>query len=81
MRHKRGQARAVLPPLVVAKLAVYEAMRDAGLSQQPSPSGSAVIRGRCGGCSISTTARVSTSSRQRSAHLGNRLVLEVRDAA
>ena len=80
-RSKRGQACAVLPPLVAAKLAVYQAMRDAGLSQ-------AALAERLGCDPRQVRRLLDLDHRSRLdqleaalAALGKRLVLEVRDAA
>jgi antitoxin HicB len=80
-RPKRGQPCAVLPPQVVAKLAIYQAMRAAGLSQT-------ALAERLG-CDPRLVRRLlDLDHRSRLdqleaalAALGKRLVLEVRDAA
>ena len=80
-RPKRGQACAVLPPMVGAKLGVYEAMRAAGLSQ--------TALAEKLGCDPRQVRRLlDLDHRSRLdqleaalAALGKRLVLEVRDAA
>lgn len=80
-RPKRGQACAVLPPQVVAKLAIYHAMREAGLNQ--------VALAERLGCDPRQVRRLlDLDHRSRLdqleaalAALGKRLVLEVRDAA
>ncbi len=78
---RRGQASAILPPQVAAKLAIYRAMRDAGLSQ--------VGLAERLGCDPRQVRRLlDLDHRSRLdqleaalAALGKRLVLEVRDAA
>jgi antitoxin HicB len=63
-RPKRGQPCAALPTMVAAKVAIYQAMRDAEISQV----GLAERLGcdPCAVCSTSTTAHGSISSRPRS---------------
>ena len=80
-RPKRGQPCAVLPPLVVAKLAVYQAMRETGLTQ--------TALAEKLGCDPRQVRRLlDLDHRSRLdqieaalSMLGKRLVLEVRDAA
>ena len=78
---KRGQPCAVLPPLVAAKIAIYEAMRTAGLSQT-------ALAERLGRAPRQVRRLLDLDHRSRLdqleaalAALGKRLVLEVRDAA
>ena len=80
-RPKRGQPCAVLPPMVAAKLAIYEAMREAGLTQ----TGLAERLG-CDPRQVRRLLDLDHRSRLDQletalAALGKRLVLEVRDAA
>ena len=80
-RAKSGQSTATLSPMVTAKLAIYQAMRDTGLTQ-------AALAERLG-CDPRQVRRVlDLDHRSRLdqleaalAALGKRLVLEVRDAA
>lgn len=80
-RPKRGQPVAVLPPQVTAKLAIYEAMREAGLTQ-------AALAGRLGCDPRQVRRLLDLDHRSRLdqleaalAALGKRLILEVQDAA
>jgi antitoxin HicB len=80
-RPKRGQSCAVLPPMVAAKLAIYQAMRAAGLTQ-------AALAERLGCDPRQVRRLLDLDHRSRLdqleaalAALGKRLVLEVRDAA
>ena len=80
-RPKRGQACAVLPPLMAAKLAVYQAMRTAGLTQS-------ALAERLGCDPRQVRRLLDLDHRSRLDQLeaalgvlGKRLVLEVRDAA
>jgi antitoxin HicB len=80
-RPKRGQPCAVLPPMVAAKLATYQAMRAAGLSQ-------AALAGKLGCDPRQVRRLLDLDHRSRLDQLeaalgalGKRLVLEVRDAA
>ena len=80
-RPKRGQACAVLPPLVAAKLAVYQAMREAGLTQS-----ALAARLDCDPRQVRRLLDLDHRSRLDQLEaalgvLGKRLVLEVRDAA
>ena len=80
-RPKRGQPCAVLPPQVTAKLAIYQAMRAAGLSQA-----ALAERLRCDPRQVRRLLDLDHRSRLDQlecalAALGKRLVLEVRDAA
>jgi antitoxin HicB len=80
-RRKRGQAVAVLPPQVTAKLAIYQAMLEAGLT----PNGLALRLG-CDPRQVRRLLDLDYRSRldQLEAALaafGKRLVIEVRDAA
>jgi antitoxin HicB len=80
-RSKRRQLCAVLPPQVVAKLAIYQAMRDAGLSQV-----ALAEKLGCDPCQVPGLLDLDHRSRVDQleaalAALGKRLVLEVRDAA
>ena len=80
-RPRRRQPVAVLPPLMAAKLAIYEAMRRQGLTQ-------AVLAERMG-CDTRQIRRLldldhASTLRQLEAALrvlGKELVVEVRDAA
>jgi antitoxin HicB len=80
-RRRRGQACAVLPPMAAAKIATYQAMREAGLTE-------ADLARRLG-CDLRQVRRLldlDHSSRLDQleaalAALGKRLVIEVRDAA
>lgn len=80
-RPGRGQPCAVLPPMVAAKLAIYGAMREAGLSQ--------VALAERLGCDPRQIRRLlDLDHRSRLdqletalAALGKRLVVEIRDAA
>jgi antitoxin HicB len=80
-RPRRGQPCAELPPMVAAKLAIYEAMRRQGLTQ--------VALAERLGCDPRQVRRLldldhaSTLAQLERAlgALGKRLVLEVRDAA
>jgi antitoxin HicB len=78
---KRGQPCAVLPPQVTAKLAIYQAMRNAGLSQT-------ALAERLGCDPRQVRRLLDLDHRSRLdqleaalAALGKRLVLEVQDAA
>jgi antitoxin HicB len=80
-RPKRGQPVALLPPQVSAKLAIYQAMLDAGLS----PTG---LAERLGWDSRQVRRLLDLDHRSRLDQLeaalaafGKRLVLEVQDAA
>jgi len=80
-RPKRGQACAVLPPLMAAKLALYEAMRTAGLTQ-------AALAEKLGCDPRQVRRLLDLDHRSRLDQLeaalgvlGKRLVLDVRDAA
>ena len=80
-RPKRGQACAVLAPMVAGKLAIYQAMREAGLTQ-------AALAERLGCDPRQVRRLLDLDHRSRLdqleaalAALGKRLVLEVRDAA
>ena len=80
-RPKRGQESVSLPPLVAAKLALYEAMRDAGVS------GTSLAR-RLGLTEGAVRRLLDLDHRSHIGQvetalsvLGKRLVLEVRDAA
>jgi antitoxin HicB len=80
-RPKRGQPCAALPPLVAAKLAIYEAMRAAGLTQA-----SLAERLGCDPRQVRRLLDLDHRSRLDQleaalAVLGKRLVIEVRDAA
>jgi antitoxin HicB len=80
-RPKRGQAAVALPALVTTKLAIYEAMRRAGVTQ-------AALAERLG-CDARQVRRLldldhASTLRQLEAALealGKELVVEVRDAA
>jgi antitoxin HicB len=80
-RPARGRPVAVLPPMVAAKLAIYEAMRRQGLTQ-------AALAERLG-CDPRQVRRLldldhasTLAQLERAlAALGKRLVLEVKDAA
>jgi antitoxin HicB len=78
---KRGAPVATLPPMVAAKLAIYQAMRDAGLTQ----SGLAERLG-CDPRQVRRLLDLDHHSRLDQleaalAVLGKRLVIEVQDAA
>jgi antitoxin HicB len=80
-RPKSGQPSATLPPMVAAKLAIYQAMRGAGLSQT-------ALAERLGCDPRQVRRLLDLDHRSRLdqleaalAALGKRLVLEVRDAA
>lgn len=80
-RPRRGQACAVLPPLVAAKLAIYQTMRTAGLTQS-------ALAERLGCDPRQVRRLLDLDHRSRLdqleaalAALGKRLVLEVQDAA
>ncbi len=80
-RPKRGQESVSLPPLVAAKLALYQAMRDAGVS------GTSLAR-RLGLTEGAVRRLLDLDHRSHIGQvetalsvLGKRLVLEVRDAA
>jgi antitoxin HicB len=80
-RPKRGQACAVLPPMVAAKLAIYHAMREAGLTQAEF-----AARLACDPRQVRRLLDLDHRSRLDQleaalAALGKRLVLEVQDAA
>jgi len=80
-RPKRGQPVAVLSPQATAKLAIYEAMREAGLSQ-----GALAERLGCDPRQVRRLLDLDHRSRLDQleaalAVLGKRLVLEVQDAA
>ena len=80
-RPRRGQRTVALPPLAAAKLAIYRAMRDQGVTQ--------VELARRLGCDPKDVGRLldlmhrSRLDRLEAAlaALGKRLVVEVRDAA
>lgn len=79
-RPKRGQPCADLPPQITAKLAIYQAMRDAGLSQL-------ALAERLGCDPRQVRRLLDLDHRSRLdqleaalAALGKRLVVEVRDA-
>lgn len=78
---KRGQPCAVIPPLVAAKLGIYQAMREAGLTQN-----ALAARLNCDPRQVRRLLDLDHNSRldQLEAALGvfgKRLVIEVRDAA
>ena len=80
-RPKRGQPCAALPPLVAAKLAIYRAMRAAGLTQ-------AALAEKLGCDPRQVRRLLDLDHRSRLDQLatalvalGKRLVIEVRDAA
>jgi antitoxin HicB len=80
-RPKRGQPCAIIPPLVAAKLAIYQAMRDAGLSQSALAS-----RLNCDPRQVRRLLDLDHNSRLDQLEtalgvLGKRLVIEVQDAA
>jgi antitoxin HicB len=80
-RPRRGQAWATLPPMAAAKLAIYQGMRDAGLTQ-------AALAERLG-CDPRQVRRLLDLDHHSRldqleaalAALGKRLVIEVQDAA
>ena len=80
-RPKRGQVCAVLPSIVAAKLAIYQAMHDAGLTQ-------AALAARLGCDPRQVRRLLDLDHRSRLdqleaalASLGKRLVIEVQDEA
>jgi antitoxin HicB len=80
-RRRRGQAWAALPPMAAAKLAIYQAMRDAGLTQ-------AALAERLGCDPRQVRRLLDLDHRSRLdqleaalSALGKRLVIEVQDAA
>lgn len=80
-RPKRGQPSAELPPMVAAKLAIYQAMREAGLTQ-------AALAERLGCDPRQVRRLLDLDHRSRLdqleaalSALGKRLVVEVQDAA
>lgn len=80
-RPKRGQPLVAVPPLVSAKLALYQAMREAGLTR-------VALAGRLGVSEGAIRRLLDLDHASRLdrleaalAALGKRLVLEVRDAA
>ena len=80
-RSKRGQPRAVLPPMAAAKLAIYQAMREAGLSKA-----TLAERLRCDPRQVRRLLDLDHHSRLDQLEaalsaLGKRLVIEVQDAA
>jgi antitoxin HicB len=80
-RPKRGQPCATLPPIVAAKLAIYEAMRAAGLTQT-----ALAERLGCDPRQIRRLLDLDHDSRLDQleaalAALGKRLVIDVQDAA
>jgi antitoxin HicB len=80
-RPKRGQACAVLPPMVAAKLAIYQAMHAAGLTQS-----ALAERLDCDPRQVRRLLDLDHRSRLDQLEtalgaLGKRLVLEVQDAA
>ena len=80
-RPRKGQGAVTLPPMAAAKLAIYQAMRDQGVTQ--------VALARRLGCDPKDVRRLldlmhrSRLDRLEAAlaALGKRLVIEVRDAA
>jgi len=77
----RGQSVACLPPLVAAKLALYQAMRDAGLNNTQ-------LAGRIGVSETVVRRLLDLDHRSRIgqveaalAQLGKRVIVEVDDAA
>ncbi len=80
-RRRKGQRAVTLPPMAAAKLAIYQAMRDKGVTQ--------VALARRLGCDPKDVRRLldlmhhSRLDRLEAAlaALGKRLVIEVRDAA
>lgn len=80
-RPKRGQPCAMIPPLVAAKLAVYQAMREAGLTQN-----ALAARLNCDPRQVRRLLDLDHNSRLDQLEtalmaLGKRLVIEVQDAA
>jgi antitoxin HicB len=80
-RPKRGQACAVLPPLAAAKLAIYQGMREAGLTQA-----ALAERLACDPRQVRRLLDLDHHSRLDQLEaalsaLGKRLVIEVQDAA
>jgi antitoxin HicB len=80
-RPKRGQACAVLPPMAAAKLAIYQAMREANLTQS-----ALAEKLGCDPRQVRRLLDLDHHSRLDQldaalAALGKRLVIEVQDAA
>ena len=80
-RPKRGGPVATLPPMVAAKLAIYQAMREAGLTQS-----ALAERLGCDPRQVRRLLDLDHSSRlfqleAALAALGKRLIIEVQDAA
>jgi antitoxin HicB len=80
-RPKRGAPVATLPPMVAAKLAIYQAMRDAGLTQS-----ALAERLGCDPRQVRRLLDLDHNSRLDQleaalAALGKRLIIEVQDAA
>ncbi|MBI5521042.1 MAG: XRE family transcriptional regulator [Desulfarculus sp.] len=78
---KRGQKLVALPPLVALKLAIYQAMRDQGLSQAEL-----ATRLKCDSRQVRRLLDLDHNSRldllaEALKALGKRLVIEVADAA
>lgn len=78
---KRGQKLVALPPLVALKLAIYQAMRDQGLSQSELAQ-----RLKCDARQVRRLLDLDHNSRldllaEALKALGKRLVIEVADAA
>jgi antitoxin HicB len=78
---KRGGPVAILPPMIAAKLAIYQAMRDAGLTQS-----ALAERLGCDPRQVRRLLDLDHNSRLDQleaalAALGKRLVVEVQDAA
>ena len=80
-RPKRGQPCAVLPPIAAAKLAIYQAMREAGLTNA-----TLAERLRCDPRQVRRLLDLDHHSRLDQLEvalsaLGKRLVIDVQDAA
>jgi antitoxin HicB len=80
-RPKRRQPCAVLPPMAAAKLAIYQAMREAGLTKA-----ALAERLRCDPCQVRRLLDLDHHSRLDQLEaalfaLGKRLVIDVQDAA
>jgi antitoxin HicB len=80
-RPKRGQHCAVLPPMAAAKLAIYQAMREAGFTKA-----TLAERLRCDPRQVRRVLDLDHHSRLDQVEaalsaLGKRLVIEVQDAA
>jgi len=79
-RPKRGQACAVLPPMVAAKLAIYQVMREAGLTQSAFAEKLGCDPRQVRLLGLDHHSRLDQLDAALAA-LGKRLVIEVQDAA